>query len=162
MIICCVCNFFFSSRRRHTRCALVTGVQTCALPIYLERVLRNLALEYLLKLNPDRVIDARCAACQNGQVIGERSRARAHDSQRKARSFCIQHFPLSTKAYFLFLIPCSQRDYTGSLCVDRIGPIANIGRKQLECQGKLGTPTLATYNSANRQDPAAEDTASSP
>src|SRR3546814_17335281 len=27
--------FFVSSRRRHTRCALVTGVQTCALPIYL-------------------------------------------------------------------------------------------------------------------------------
>src|SRR3546814_8155334 len=25
---------FFSSRRRHTRCALVTGVQTCALPIF--------------------------------------------------------------------------------------------------------------------------------
>src|SRR3546814_4013854 len=31
----CTCLlFFFSSRRRHTRCALVTGVQTCALPIY--------------------------------------------------------------------------------------------------------------------------------
>src|SRR3546814_14482438 len=29
----CGC-FFFSSRRRHTRCALVTGVQTCALPIF--------------------------------------------------------------------------------------------------------------------------------
>src|SRR3546814_12240644 len=29
MIVVC----FFSSRRRHTRCALVTGVQTCALPI---------------------------------------------------------------------------------------------------------------------------------
>src|SRR3546814_2692253 len=28
-----LCLFFFSSRRRHTRCALVTGVQTCALPI---------------------------------------------------------------------------------------------------------------------------------
>src|SRR3546814_9302667 len=28
-------SFFFSSRRRHTRCALVTGVQTCALPICL-------------------------------------------------------------------------------------------------------------------------------
>src|SRR3546814_5830397 len=27
-------EFFFSSRRRHTSCALVTGVQTCALPIY--------------------------------------------------------------------------------------------------------------------------------
>src|SRR3546814_948960 len=32
-----VCVFFFSSRRRHTRCALVTGVQTCALPIYFGR-----------------------------------------------------------------------------------------------------------------------------
>src|SRR3546814_7911160 len=32
--MCCgVFLFFFSSRRRHTRCALVTGVQTCALPI---------------------------------------------------------------------------------------------------------------------------------
>src|SRR3546814_17513369 len=31
----CTCFiFFFSSRRRHTRCALVTGVQTCALPIF--------------------------------------------------------------------------------------------------------------------------------
>src|SRR3546814_93844 len=30
---------FFSSRRRHTRCALVTGVQTCALPIYLRALL---------------------------------------------------------------------------------------------------------------------------
>src|SRR3546814_10854141 len=29
--------FFISSRRRHTRCALVTGVQTCALPIYSTR-----------------------------------------------------------------------------------------------------------------------------
>src|SRR3546814_10772733 len=28
-----LCFFVFSSRRRHTRCALVTGVQTCALPI---------------------------------------------------------------------------------------------------------------------------------
>src|SRR3546814_4002837 len=29
----CLALLFFSSRRRHTRCALVTGVQTCALPI---------------------------------------------------------------------------------------------------------------------------------
>src|SRR3546814_17629911 len=35
MLLCVVfCVFFFSSRRRHTRCALVTGVQTCALPIW--------------------------------------------------------------------------------------------------------------------------------
>src|SRR3546814_5912736 len=31
LLLCC----FFSSRRRHTSCALVTGVQTCALPIFL-------------------------------------------------------------------------------------------------------------------------------
>src|SRR3546814_5442578 len=35
--VCCCCLglFLFSSRRRHTRCALVTGVQTCALPIFI-------------------------------------------------------------------------------------------------------------------------------
>src|SRR3546814_4858374 len=31
--------FVFSSRRRHTRCALVTGVQTCALPISTDAVI---------------------------------------------------------------------------------------------------------------------------
>src|SRR3546814_19661016 len=35
-VYACACSFFFSSRRRHTRCALVTGVQTCALPILLD------------------------------------------------------------------------------------------------------------------------------
>src|SRR3546814_14681644 len=46
--------FFFSSRRRHTRCALVTGVQTCALPISRPRastslvVLATLAIGYTL------------------------------------------------------------------------------------------------------------------
>src|SRR3546814_5162004 len=34
MFMLCYFVFFFSSRRRHTRCALVTGVQTCALPIF--------------------------------------------------------------------------------------------------------------------------------
>src|SRR3546814_4671455 len=33
LVVVCVYVFCFSSRRRHTRCALVTGVQTCALPI---------------------------------------------------------------------------------------------------------------------------------
>src|SRR3546814_2389111 len=45
MIYCKWSYFFCSSRRRHTRCALVTGVQTCALPICTingERVRRRL------------------------------------------------------------------------------------------------------------------------
>src|SRR3546814_5284905 len=40
----CMCSFCFSSRRRHTRCALVTGVQTCALPIY--PVFSKIAVRY--------------------------------------------------------------------------------------------------------------------
>src|SRR3546814_19117185 len=43
--------FFFSSRRRHTRCALVTGVQTCALPIY-----REVSLRHYRQLKPDWII----------------------------------------------------------------------------------------------------------
>src|SRR3546814_4458564 len=39
------CVFFFSSRRRHTRCALVTGVQTCALPIYRDNRGRQIVRE---------------------------------------------------------------------------------------------------------------------
>src|SRR3546814_9906648 len=43
--------FFFSSRRRHTRCALVTGVQTCALPISrrLVELARDVPLEHPLE-----------------------------------------------------------------------------------------------------------------
>src|SRR3546814_10143957 len=36
-MVSCGYSFFFSSRRRHTMCALVTGVQTCALPISLSK-----------------------------------------------------------------------------------------------------------------------------
>src|SRR3546814_7172224 len=39
------CFFFFSSRRRHTSCALVTGVQTFALPILLTAALQIHAAE---------------------------------------------------------------------------------------------------------------------
>src|SRR3546814_843430 len=50
MVMLIVCRFyfvfFFSSRRRHTRCALVTGVQTCALPIYLEHRFGSWARTY--------------------------------------------------------------------------------------------------------------------
>src|SRR3546814_5847443 len=48
--------FFFSSRRRHTRCALVTGVQTCALPISVRKRLES--KPELLALGPDAVLYA--------------------------------------------------------------------------------------------------------
>src|SRR3546814_1389049 len=56
-LYCCasvVFLFFFSSRRRHTRCALVTGVQTCALPIY---ELLNVAADHLFGSGIVRNID---------------------------------------------------------------------------------------------------------
>src|SRR3546814_1521193 len=46
--------FFFSSRRRHTRCALVTGVQTCALPIYAPtRLMKSLGYGKGYQYDPD-------------------------------------------------------------------------------------------------------------
>src|SRR3546814_1414311 len=48
---CCLlysCFFFFSSRRRHTSCALVTGVQTCALPIFVVMLLSPVLRSFFL------------------------------------------------------------------------------------------------------------------
>src|SRR3546814_6904199 len=45
LLLCNTLVVSFSSRRRHTRCALVTGVQTCALPIS-SRALRFAGVEY--------------------------------------------------------------------------------------------------------------------
>src|SRR3546814_3107203 len=42
VITSCSDGLFFSSRRRHTGCALVPGVQTCALPIFTPRGPRSL------------------------------------------------------------------------------------------------------------------------
>src|SRR3546814_8548841 len=49
--MCFMFVLFFSSRRRHTRCALVTGVQTCALPI-LTLVEHHLAFGRYVDINP--------------------------------------------------------------------------------------------------------------
>src|SRR3546814_7882503 len=53
------CVFFFSSRRRHTRCALVTGVQTCALPISAAGTARagSVCDAGLLRIRRDRIPD---------------------------------------------------------------------------------------------------------
>src|SRR3546814_6100831 len=58
--------FFFSSRRRHTRCALVTGVQTCALPISIDDLER--AIEAMLFAS-DEALDARQVAARLGDEI---------------------------------------------------------------------------------------------
>src|SRR3546814_621360 len=53
--------FFFSSRRRHTSCALVTGVQTCALPIFETRLaglVNQATLQYLAEAPVRALLDA--------------------------------------------------------------------------------------------------------
>src|SRR3546814_514743 len=53
-VLCFLLFVFFSSSRRHTRCALVTGVQTCDLPIfYAGRVVVDKNIEAFLKLKLD-------------------------------------------------------------------------------------------------------------
>src|SRR3546814_4900787 len=73
-------SFFFSSRRRHTRCALVTGVQTCALPICTDLMAaRNLRREQLAKACADTpprlpaaLTDMKLAPCPPEQRSEER------------------------------------------------------------------------------------------
>src|SRR3546814_9401485 len=69
--------FFFSSRRRHTRCALVTGVQTCALPILIElRLITHGAIEQAgvehrqAKMRGERLGD-RALARRGGAIDGD-------------------------------------------------------------------------------------------
>src|SRR3546814_19608264 len=68
---------FFSSRRRHTRCALVTGVQTCALPVsgYTDNAVRHCSREVeRLGLKPELTRRGAIRAVSQG---GKRQGARA-------------------------------------------------------------------------------------
>src|SRR3546814_3669099 len=60
--------FFFSSRRRHTRCALVTGVQTCALPISPRRP-GPAHEDPRLRQNPEPAAHRRSSADREGQRL---------------------------------------------------------------------------------------------
>src|SRR3546814_6475508 len=81
MYVLCLCSlcvfcfvFFFSSRRRHTRCALVTGVQTCALPILTDSSLRVSALAIALSGIP--FFASKCSFCTSSEVQGWRWRSK--------------------------------------------------------------------------------------
>src|SRR3546814_7314616 len=76
------CMFFFSSRRRHTSCALVTGVQTCALPICPipcalqtggRRILRTRSPR-ALAVRPARICGGAAATCRGESHRKHRTR----------------------------------------------------------------------------------------
>src|SRR3546814_10331140 len=71
--------FFFSSRRRHTRCALVTGVQTCALPIYWKSRTGSLTTEKSSAGFPVEIFEPE-ANSSSTRLIRVRSRADAVQS----------------------------------------------------------------------------------
>src|SRR3546814_10182806 len=78
---------FFSSRRRHTRCALVTGVQTCALPICYELQSRSIEIA-------GRII-REAIACKNRQT---HRHSQGRPEPRHPRQQKITHARASLKA----------------------------------------------------------------
>ena len=62
-----IADFFFSSRRRHTRCADVTGVQTCALPI----LITHPVARHIERITLDiKVVGRRITGDGTGVLIG--------------------------------------------------------------------------------------------
>src|SRR3546814_9184599 len=98
MILCTILSilcisFFFSSRRRHTRCALVTGVQTCALPIYhgvqytgdAIRAAVDLSVKHIGdRLLPDKAIDVIDEAGARQRVVPDAMRKKIVDEIGRA------------------------------------------------------------------------------
>src|SRR3546814_2919326 len=90
--------FFFSSRRRHTRCALVTGVQTCALPISAKNSRKSLRipevvfirkrLSDLARIETDGVPDAVAVEAPAQQEIGRLAPDREQIELRTEASAC--------------------------------------------------------------------------
>src|SRR3546814_9927951 len=76
--------FFFSSRRRHTRCALVTGVQTCALPISETAAIR---LEQRLRQEARADFEAARAQVSNWQQADHAARSLAEAARLAARAY---------------------------------------------------------------------------
>src|SRR3546814_9883411 len=114
--------FFFPSRRRHTRFALVTGVQTCALPIYLAKnqgkavALRTGALaaasEYLVCIDGDAMLEPNAAAWLVKPMI-EQSRVGAvtGNPRIRNRSSLLGHVQVGEFASIIGLIKRTQRVY---------------------------------------------------
>src|SRR3546814_8450333 len=87
--------FFFSSRRRHTRCALVTGVQTCALPISILAPMQGIARDpkgntTAMVVNAEGVVEQRPVVVS--QTIGDQwlvESGLARSEERRVGKECV-------------------------------------------------------------------------
>src|SRR3546814_8518922 len=88
-----MCLFFFSSRRRHTSSALVTGVQTCALPIYVVRMVREYEKRGVAGIHiEDQGFPKRCGHLDNKEIIpldDYLAKIRAAVEARRSKDFVI-------------------------------------------------------------------------
>src|SRR5881409_3686688 len=95
---------FFSSRRRHTRCETVTGVQTCALPIprhrrtvaerqsgYPDRDCRLYRQHRLERYQPEAVAGAGGRGARVPREQGRRAEPHGGEGVRRGESDCSQH-----------------------------------------------------------------------
>src|SRR3546814_2777553 len=79
--------FFFSSRRRHTRCALVTGVQTCALPISLGGEIATLCQGWQQAAEPEAPLAKKIAkACEDEPFYGKPAMVKRRVQPQRQRS----------------------------------------------------------------------------
>src|SRR3546814_4244449 len=82
--------FFFSSRRRHTRCALVTGVQTCALPISSFRWVVGANYEHSRVREDDEVNYADSTSSYvNTQVIGQDYDQAGYNNRQRLKNYAV-------------------------------------------------------------------------
>src|SRR3546814_18632628 len=125
VFFCYVVIFFFSSRRRHTRCALVTGVQTCALPISLGDLERF------------RTKAARYPFFSRCQQSMQSAHLRSHccDTENSSSSYAVEHRSIAHRG--------SDISELTALSVYRRGmhaPLRQIGRalcRECVCSGRV-------------------------
>src|SRR3546814_5073314 len=88
----CIVSFFFSSRRRHTICALVTGVQTCALPIFEITEVRRKHIEWqqdaTRQLATGRTGEAIRAYADHGMIHAAETRSEERRVGKECVSTC--------------------------------------------------------------------------
>src|SRR3546814_10737451 len=110
--------FFFSSRRRHTRCALVTGVQTCALPIWLIVAVFLLDRDMLDRLAEAAGVmlleEAFLRAALRAAHEADRARARPGEHDRRDRGIIVPEFALGeTRLGIDDTVAVAERDACG-------------------------------------------------
>src|SRR3546814_4444001 len=111
MMWCCFC--FFSSRRRHTRCALVTGVQTCALPIYREPLTVDAVLDSPRVTDPLHLLDC-CLVTDGAGAVVMTTAERAKDL-KTAPVFVLGHGESATNSNINYMR--SEERRVGKECV---------------------------------------------